>query len=396
MQDITEIDLKNKKIIVRVDLNVPLIHGKVIDSERILRIQPTIKYLIDQEAKVILISHFGRPKGEFNVEMSLAPIVDELQKFLPNIPVKFSVDCQGEMAKEAVDNLNYGEVLILENLRFYPEETKNDEVFAKELASFADIYINDSFSSSHRSHASIDAITKFLPSYPGLLLKEEIDNLNKYLTSPKDPMIAIIGGSKVSTKIELIKHISNNAEAIIIGGAMANTFLAAKNIDVKSSLIEKDYLSVAKEIITFCDNNNCEIILPMDACCAKDIKDGENSIITSIDKIPDDYMILDIGPNSILEILSLLDKYKTILWNGPLGAFEFKPFNIGTEAIARKIALLSRENNLISIAGGGDVVASVKSSGLKNEFTYISTAGGAFLAWLEGKSLPGIKALIEN
>jgi phosphoglycerate kinase len=387
--------LAGKKVIVRVDLNVPILHGKVTDTERIERILPTIHYLRSRNSKVILMSHFGRPKGSFNLDMSLAPIVDKLQEFLPNITVKFAVDCRGQKAQDAVSGLQVGEVLMLENLRFYKEEAENDVEFSKELASYADLYINDSFSCSHRSHSSIDGITKFLPSYPGLLLTEEISTLEKYLTNPKKPMISIVGGSKVSTKIILLKHLAVCSHAIVIGGAMANTFLKAQNIDVKKSLVEDDFLDVAKEILIIAQQNNCEIILPEDVVVAKNITDSFDVKVVSVNAVPDDYMILDIGPQAVGYIASKLADSKTVLWNGPLGAFEFRPFNIGSESIARHISLLTSQGKMISIAGGGDVVASVKGSGLKNTFTYISTAGGAFLAWLEGKDLPGIRALKE-
>ncbi|MBT4922147.1 MAG: phosphoglycerate kinase [Rickettsiales bacterium] len=387
--------LAGKKVIVRVDLNVPILHGKVTDTERIERILPTIHYLRSRNSKVILMSHFGRPKGSFNLDMSLAPIVDKLQEFLPNITVKFAVDCRGQKAQDAVSGLQVGEVLMLENLRFYKEEAENDVEFSKELASYADLYINDSFSCSHRSHSSIEGITKFLPSYPGLLLTEEISTLEKYLTNPKKPMISIVGGSKVSTKIILLKHLAVCSHAIVIGGAMANTFLKAQNIDVKKSLVEDDFLDVAKEILIIAQQNNCEIILPEDVVVAKNITDSFDVKVVSVNAVPDDYMILDIGPQAVGYIASKLADSKTVLWNGPLGAFEFRPFNIGSESIARHISLLTSQGKMISIAGGGDVVASVKGSGLKNTFTYISTAGGAFLAWLEGKDLPGIRALKE-
>ena len=393
MLNLENTDLTSKKVIVRVDLNVPILHGKVTDTERIERILPTINYLISNNAKVILISHFGRPKGSFNLDMSLAPIVDKLQEFLPDVDVKFAVDCRGRKASEAVSALQEGEVLILENLRFYKEETENDEEFSKELASYADLYINDSFSCSHRSHSSIDGITKFLPSYPGLLLKEEISTLEKYLTNPQNPMISIVGGSKVSTKIELLKHLVVCSSGIVIGGAMANTFLKAQNIDVKNSLVENDFLDVAKEILVLSEQHNCEIILPEDVVVAKNITDSHDVMVVPVRAVPDDYMILDIGPGAVNYIAEKLAQSKTVLWNGPLGAFEFRPFNIGSEAIARHISLLTSQGKVISIAGGGDVVASLKGSGLKNTLTYISTAGGAFLAWLEGKDLPGLAAL---
>lgn len=393
MRSIRDIKVSGKKVIVRVDLNVPMVHGKITDTERIERVLPTINYLLGQNAKVVIISHFGRPKGQFDLDMSLGPIVDKIQEFLPDVNVKFSVDCRGRKAQESVDNLENGELLILENLRFYKEETNNDESFSKELASYADFYVNDSFSCSHRSHSSIEGITKFIPSYPGFLLEEEISTLEKYLIQPTKPMTSIVGGSKVSTKIELLSHLAEQSDFIVIGGAMANTFLKAKGIDVKKSLYEQDFVSVAYEIIELAKEHNCQIILPVDVITAKDINDSQNVLVSSSDSIADDHMILDVGPLTVNIIAEKIQKSKIVLWNGPVGAFEFRPFNISSESIARHIAALTCQGNLISIAGGGDVVAAVKSSGLKNSFSYISTAGGAFLAWLEGKNLPGISAL---
>lgn len=390
---IDELDVVGKKVLVRVDFNVPITRGKIVDTSRIERIIPTIKYLIKNKAKVILLSHFGRPKGQYVLNMSLAPLVDCLQSFLSEANVKFAVDCLGGEANDAVGNLEIGEVLLLENLRFYPGEEGDDVEFAKELASYGDIYVNDAFSCSHRSHASITSITKFLPSCAGLLLHEEVTKLAELLNAPKKPMATIIGGSKISTKLGLLEEIVSKTDLLVIGGGMANTFLKAKGVDVAKSLCEDDLLIKAREIMVKAEKNDCCIILPIDVVIASSIDSGDDVAVTTIDNIPDDKMILDLGPRSIAHVVAQLENYQTILWNGPVGAFEFAPFNVGTEMLAREIALLTSTKDVLSIAGGGDVVASLKQAGLKNCLTYLSTAGGAFLEWLEGKEIPGIKVL---
>jgi len=392
-----DFDLKGKRVLVRVDLNVPVSQGKIVDTARIERIIPTVEYLIEQDAKVILISHFGRPKGKYNTDLSLAPIVDALNGFLPNDnPAKFSVDCIGTSAKAAVEGLNEGDVLLLENLRFYPGEEANEIEFTQELASLGDVFINDTFSCSHRAHASISGLAAILPSGIGLLFQEELSNIEASLTSPEKPFAAIVGGSKVSTKLSLLESLVEKSDLLVIGGGMANTFLKAEGVAIGKSLCEDDLLETAKEISAKAKKHNCKIIIPRDAIVAEKLENPEHCEVVDIDDVPEDKMILDVGPLTVAEIIQELQNCKTIVWNGPLGAFEFRPFNVATESVARAVAGFTRKEILVSIAGGGDVVAALKHSGLKESFTYLSTAGGAFLEWLEGKVSPGIKALQDN
>ena len=389
---IQNLDIKNKTILLRADLNVPFAHNKLEDASRITRLLPTLKYLLDANAKIIIISHFGRPKGEFKHSMSLAPIAHEISKLI-GVEVKFANDTIGDIVKNASSNLNYGEILLLENLRFHKEEEANDYAFAKELASLADIYVNDAFSCSHRSHASIDAITKFLPKAAGLLLQEEVSNLERLFLAPKRPMAAIIGGSKISTKIDLLHNLIKQTDIIAIGGAMANTFLKAKGFNVGTSLIEEELVELAANIIASAKINNVELILPIDAVTAENLSSGIKCNIVDADKVPPNQMILDIGPKTVSLIIEKLSSVKTLVLNGPVGAFEIKPFDISTASLARSIATLTNSGQLISVAGGGDIVSAITGAGLINSFNYVSTAGGAFLEWLEGKELPGIKAL---
>ena len=397
MQKLQFFSAKNKTAIVRVDLNVPIVQGKISSLDRIERIIPTIKYLLSLNSKIILISHFGRPQGEFSPKFSLAQLVDALSSFLPKKnKVKFGVDCVGIAAKKAVSELNEQEILLLENLRFHKEEKENNLGFAKELASFADIYVNDSFASSHRKHASIVAITKFLPSYIGCLFGEEIESLKKHLGQPLLPAIAVIGGSKISTKLDLLNRLMTKVNTIIVGGGMANTFLKAQKYNIGTSLYEKDLVKTAQKILAKADEYNCKIILPCDVVVADSLIDAKDVEVVDVKNVPNDKMILDLGPLTSLNIVRELEHYRTVMWNGPLGAFEYRPFNVATEMLARIIVKQSSENKLISVAGGGDVIASLNDSKLKKGFTYLSTAGGAFLEWLEGKDLPGIKALNDK
>jgi phosphoglycerate kinase len=398
MQDlklITDLDLANKKILLRLDLNIPMTNNKVTDTSRIERIIPTIKHLIKEKAKIIIISHFARPKGKFNISMSLAPIIDHLNAFLPaNNQAKFVVDCIGSEVKNAVENMEAGDILLLENLRFYPGEEKNNPEFAKKLAAHGDIFINDTFSCSHRDHASITGIAKLLPSAAGLLFAEEIANMHQNLSNPDTPFAAIIGGSKISSKLNLLKTLITQSDLLIIGGGMANTILKAQGYNIGKSLVEDKLINDAKEILKLSKAHNCKIILPEDVIIADNIQ-SRKCEITNIDKVPNDKMILDIGPETIHRINQELRNYKTIIWNGPLGVFEHPPFNIGTESVARIIAKLCQEGQTKAIAGGGDVISALRASGLSNSFTYLSTAGGAFLEWLEGKKIPGLKYLLK-
>ena len=397
LNNLDSFDFKGKKVLLRVDLNVPIIHGKISDTSRIERIIPTIEYLIKQQAKIILISHFGRPKGKFVLEMSLAPIVDALNAFLPQeSQARFSTDCIGEQTQTDVENLNNGDILLLENLRFYPGEKDNDIEFTKELASLGDIYINDSFACSHRSHASIVGLAELLPCGIGLLFQEEIDHISKILKSPKPPFAAIIGGSKISTKLELLHSLIKKTDMIIIGGGMANTFLKSQGHEIGTSICEYNLLDEANVILESAQDHNCKIVLPEDVVIADNLNSTNHCDIVDIAEMVTDKMILDLGPATCTNITKELEIYNTVVWNGPLGACEYRPFNIATELVARSVASYTKKGNLISIAGGGDIIAALKASGLKHSFTYLSTAGGAFLEWLEGKIIPGIQALKNN
>ncbi len=395
LPSLEDINVKGKKILVRVDLNVPMAHDKVTDLTRILRVLPTIKELIKKKARVILLSHFGRPNGEFVRSMSLAPLTNPLSEIIGK-ELKFGVDCIGSAAKEAADSLKDGDVLLLENLRFHKGEEKNEKTFADALAKIGDVYINDAFSCSHRSHASIVGLAERLPSAAGLLLLEEIENLENLLSTPATPVAAIVGGSKVSTKIELLENLIKKVDLLAIGGGMANTFLLATKKKIGKSMHEKNFVKTAEKIMERAKKSGCEILLPVDAVIADGINEGKSSKVVSIDKVPANKMILDIGPRSVMQLSRKLENYKTIVWNGPLGAFEHKPFDAAGASVARMIALLTSEKKIKSIAGGGDVNACIDSAGLTESFTYISTAGGAFLEWIEGKELPGIAALYKH
>lgn len=395
LNDLLKNNLKNKKVLVRADLNVPMKQGDVSDRTRIKAAVPTILKLHNAGAIVLIVSHFGRPKGSYNSDYTLSPVVDDLADEL-KLPVKFAVDCTGVTAQNAVSMLKSGEILLFENLRFHKEEEKNDKNFAKELASLADFYVNDAFSCSHRSHASITGITEFLPSYAGISLEKEINSVVKLFEKPERPIAAIVGGSKISTKIDMLNSLVEKADYIFIGGGMANTFLYAKNYDVGKSLCEKELKEKALEIIAKAEKRGCKIVLPEDATCAKEFKTGTETKIRNIKNIQKDEMILDAGSETIVKWYEILSKCKSVIWNGPLGAFEIQPFDNTSVAIARIVANLTTEKNITSVAGGGDTVALLSIAGVRESFSYISTAGGAFLEWLEGKGLPGIEALVKS
>ena len=392
---ITGLPLNKKVVLLRADLNVPMQHGVIMDNSRIIGVIPTIKYLLEQNAKVVILSHLGRPKGKFNVSLSLSPLVDELSKFLNGVSVKFSTNCVGILAKEAVKNTNYGEVLLLENLRFHPEEEENDDKFAQELASFGETYINDSFSCSHRAHASILAITQYLPSAAGFLFMQEIRALDSVLVNPKFPTMAVIGGSKISTKIGLLKNLARKFDFMFIGGAMANNFLMAQGNNIGKSLIEPDFIDDVFSIISIAKENNCNLILPMDLVTSKDLEEAVDSKVVDIEDLDEDMYIVDIGPRTVAYLTDIFDKIGSVIWNGPLGIFEVNPFNVSTLSLARIIAYHTAKRKIISIVGGGDSIAALRISGLIADFSYISMAGGAFLEWLEEQSLPGVEALYK-
>ena len=378
----------NKNVVIRVDINVPMSNGKIDDDTRIKAVIPTLKYLAENKAKVIVISHFGRPEGMVDPSMSIKPLVAHVQELLGSIKVIFVDDCIGEKVIKAVEAMNYGEVIMLENLRFYKQETKNDPEFSRKLASLGNLYVNDAFSCSHRAHASITGIPAILKSAAGFLMEEELDGLTNHLENAKKPMMAVVGGAKVSTKLDLLNSLSKKAQTIVVGGGMANTFLYALGKNIGKSLCEKDLKETALEIL-----KNSRVILPTDVVVAKKFQQNAPCRTVLVDEVADDDMILDIGAASSAKIAEELAKHQTLVWNGPLGAFEIKPFNIGTESFARTAADLTEAGKLISVSGGGDSVSALNSIGLAEKFTYISTAGGAFLEWLEGKDLPGVAAL---
>jgi phosphoglycerate kinase len=384
-------DLNGKRVLVRVDLNVPVENGKVTDATRVERAVPTIKTITDKGGKVILLSHFGRPKGR-DLKESLKPVAVEVAKIIGK-PVAFADDCVGEAAEKAVATMKPGDVLCLENTRFYKEEEKNDPQFAAALAKLGDIYVNDAFSAAHRAHASTEGLAHKLPAYAGLAMQAELEALEKALGAPKKPVIAIIGGAKVSTKLELLENLIAKVDALVIGGGMANTFLHARGLNVGKSLAEKDMADTARRIMDKADDQNCAILLPIDAIVGYHFQANTPSHDYGVDAIPADGMMLDVGPQSVERIQAAIDDAATLVWNGPLGAFELTPFDKATVAVAQYAAKRTKAGHLVSIAGGGDTVAALNHAKAGHDFTYVSTAGGAFLEWMEGKNLPGVEAL---
>lgn len=389
---IDDLTVAGKRVLVRGDLNVPLKDGKVSDATRIERLLPTLRELIAKGARVVVLSHFGRPKGKVVPEMSLAPVADALSRALGR-PVAFARDCVGDAARKVVDGLGDGEVALLENLRFHAGEEKNDPAFARELASLGDAYVNDGFSVSHRAHASTEAIARLLPSAAGRNMQAELEALEAALGSPNRPVLAIVGGAKISTKLDVLGNLIERVDALVIGGAMANTFLHALGTDVGKSLCEADLADSARAIMAKADSTGCEIVLPSDVAVAAKLEAGAVAETVRIAAVPPDKMILDIGPDSAAALAKRLEDTRTLLWNGPLGAFEFPPFDRSTVAVARAAARITRAGTLVSVAGGGDTVAALRQAGVAEDFTYVSTAGGAFLEWLEGRELPGVAAL---
>ena len=383
-----DMDFAGKRALVRVDINVPVENGVVTDTSRIERIIPTVDDIQAKGGKVILMAHFDRPKGKVVPEMSLVHIAATVADVL-GLTVTF-VDSD---YADAVAELDDDEVLLLENLRFNPGEEKNDEGFARRLASLGDIYVNDAFSAAHRAHASTEAIAHLLPCCAGRLMAEELGALEKALGNPERPVVAVVGGAKVSTKLDLLGNLVTKVDALVIGGGMANTFLAAQGIDVGKSLCEHDLADTAREIAKKAAAAGCEILLPRDVVVAREFKAGAASEVVMAEDCPADAMILDAGPDSVAHIAQVFARSKTLVWNGPLGAFEIEPFNAATNAAAIKAAELTKAGKLITVAGGGDTVAALNQAGAADDFTYISTAGGAFLEWMEGKTLPGVAAL---
>ncbi len=388
-----DLDVAGKRVIVRCDLNVPMKDGRVTDATRIERGAATLNELARKGARVIVMSHFGRPKGKPAAEFSLEPLAAPIAKAMGGRKVGFVADCVGPAATAAVAALRDGEVLLLENLRFHAGEEANDPAFARQLAALAEIYVNDAFSCAHRAHASTEAIARLLPAAAGRLMQAELDHLGAALEQPQHPVMAIVGGAKVSTKLDLLGNLVGKVDQLVIGGGMANTFLFAQGVEVGKSLAERDMAETARQILAKAKVRNCSIVLPVDAVTAGEFKADAPTRTVAATAVPADQMILDIGPKSVADIVARLQACKTLVWNGPLGAFETRPFDQGTVAVARAAAARTRAKELLSVAGGGDTVAALVQAGVVEDFSYVSTAGGAFLEWLEGKELPGVAAL---
>ena len=384
-------DVKGKRVLIRVDLNVPMENGEVSDDTRIRAALPTIKEVTDKGGKAILLSHFGRPKGR-DESQSLAPLLKPLAAALNKV-VLFAPDCIGPDAERAVSVMENGQVLLLENTRFHKGEEKNEPDFVAALAKLGDVYVNDAFSTAHRAHASTEGVAHKLPSYAGRSMQKELEALASVLESPERPVAAIVGGAKISTKLELLGNLLAKVNYLLIGGAMANTFLAAQGKAVGKSLVEREMYDTAREIMLKAKSAKCEIVLPVDVITAKEFKANSPSKAVNTDSVGAEDMILDIGPKSIEHVVATLARAKTLVWNGPFGAFEMEPFDIGTVEAAEAAAELTQAGKLVSVAGGGDTVAALNAANAAGRFTYVSTAGGAFLEWLEGKPLPGVEAL---
>lgn len=386
------LDPKGKRILLRVDLNVPMKDGKVTDETRIERIVPTIRELAEKGGRVILLSHFDRPKGKVVPDLSLQPIATALATALGR-PVSFAHDCIGPDAEAAARSMQDGDILLLENTRFQPGEEKNDAGLSAALASLGDVYVNDAFSAAHRAHASTAGVATHLPSYGGRLMQAELEALYAALENPERPVGAIVGGAKISTKLQLLENMLAKVDMLAIGGAMANTFLAAKGLQVGKSLIEKDMLDTARTIMEQAQAKNCDLVLPVDVVISEDFIAGAPTQVVPVTSIPDGWMALDVGPETVKLLQSKLSGLKTLVWNGPLGVFELPPFDEGTNAVAQAAAQLTQEGKLKTVAGGGDTVSALRHAGVLHKMSYVSTAGGAFLEWLEGKVLPGLTAI---
>ena len=387
-----DMDLAEKIVLVRVDINVPVEAGRVTDATRIEKIVPTIKDIQKKGGRPVLLAHFGRPKGKVVPEMSLKVTLPALEAALGQ-KVAFAEDCVGAAAKKAVAAMGPGDVLLLENTRFHEGEEKNDPVFAAGLAALGNAYVNDAFSAAHRAHASTEGVAHLMPACAGRLMEAELKALNAALGDPQRPVTAVVGGAKVSTKLELLGNLVAKVDHLVIGGGMANTFLVAQGVDVGKSLAEHDMADTAREILARAKETGCKIHLPSDVVVAREFREGAPSEVVAADACPSDAMILDAGPKSVEEIGRVFEASRTLIWNGPLGAFEIAPFDAATNAAARKAADLTQAGRLTSVAGGGDTVAALNKAGVAGDFSYISTAGGAFLEWMEGKALPGVVAL---
>jgi phosphoglycerate kinase len=392
-KSLDDMELDGKRVLLRVDINVPVENGRVTDATRIERIVPTVTDILEKGGRPILLAHFGRPKGKVNLDMSLSQIVPALQQALGR-KVRLLETLDG--AENMTDEAQAAEVLLLENIRFHPGEEANDAEFARRLAALGDIYCNDAFSAAHRAHASTEGLAHHLPACAGRLMEAELKALEQALSQPERPVGAVVGGAKVSTKIALLENLVGRLDLLVIGGGMANTFLAAQGAELGASLMEPDYLETARDILSKADSSGCRILLPVDGQAARKFEKGaayEKVALTPDTRLEADQMVLDAGPQSIEEITTAFAGLKTLIWNGPLGAFEIPPFDTATVTAARSAAELTRAGQLISVAGGGDTVAALNQAGVAHDFTYISTAGGAFLEWMEGKTLPGVAAL---
>jgi phosphoglycerate kinase len=386
------LDVADKRVLVRADLNVPVRDGRISDLTRIERLSPTIRELSEKGAKVVVCSHFDRPKGKRVAEMSLAPMAIALGEVLGK-HVHFADDCIGVQAQQVIERLAPGDVAVLENTRFHPGEEANDPAMARDLADLADIFVNDAFSAAHRGHASTEGVARLLPSYAGRLMQAELEALQAALGSPVRPVMAVVGGSKVSTKLDLLGNLVTKVDVLVIGGAMANTFLAAQGVSVGRSLQEADMHATALDIVARAKAAGCEIVLPSDAVVSREFRADPPTETVAIAGIPADTMMLDVGPKTVDDLVSRLAHMKTLVWNGPLGAFETHPFDAGTVALAQAVAAATASGALISVAGGGDTVSALRHAGVSAQLSYVSSAGGAFLEWMEGKTLPGVAAL---
>ncbi|UNK38787.1 phosphoglycerate kinase [Shinella sp. H4-D48] len=388
-------DIAGKRVLVRVDLNVPVKDGKVTDATRIERVAPTILELSKKGAKVILLAHFGRPKGEVVADMSLNQILPAVNEVL-GTTVAFASDCVGDAAASAIAELGNGGILLLENTRFHKGEEKNNADFTAAVAANGDIYVNDAFSAAHRAHSSTEGLAHLLPAYAGRTMQAELEALEKGLGNPNRPVVAIVGGAKVSTKIDLLMNLVKKVDALVIGGGMANTFLAARGTNVGKSLCEHDLADTAKQIMIEAAGAGCAIVLPEDGVVAREFKANAENEVVAVSAIPSDAMMLDVGPKTIDAVNAWISRASTLVWNGPLGAFEIAPFDAATVAAAKHAAACTKDGKLVSVAGGGDTVAALNHAGVADDFTYVSTAGGAFLEWMEGKPLPGVDVLNQQ
>ncbi len=388
-----QIAVAGKRVLLRVDLNVPMQNGEVSDNTRIDRLVPTISRLVKLGAKVVILSHFGRPKGKPVAEDSLKQLVAPLSKALGGKTIAFGSDCIGPAAEAVVAALKPGDIALLENLRFHPGEEANNPAFVAALAKLGDVYVNDAFSAAHRAHASTEGLAHVLPNAAGLLMQAELEALGAALDHPQRPVVAIVGGSKVSTKLDLLNSLVKKVDILVIGGAMANTLLLARGVAVGKSLVERDMLDTARTIQAAADAAGCEIVLPVDAVIAAKLAPGQETSVVAIDDVPAESLILDAGPKTVALVVDRLKRSKTLVWNGPVGAFEIPPFDAGTTGIAQEAASLVQSGKLLAVAGGGDTVSAMAHAGVLDKLSYVSTAGGAFLEWLEGRELPGVKAL---